>query len=307
MTSGEWSADDVPDLTDRRAIVTGATSGVGLEAAWVLAMRGAEVILAVRNLAKGAEVEAEILMKKSTARVQVLRLDVSELASVRAFADAFRKRYDRLDILLNNAGVMMVPYGTTSDGFERHLATNHLGHFALTGLLIEPLRASERGRVVAVSSNAHRSGDIDFDNLMYPGGRNYTPIGAYSRSKLANLVGAYELDRRLRARGERLISVACHPGVTNTGLAGHLEKTWWGRVTFPVLRLVLQNAADGALPLLRAATDPDVVGGEYFGPSRRRETTGAPVRVGSSPLSRDESLAARLWEVCEGLTGVSYP
>ena len=307
MAPAEWSAEDVPDLSGQRAVVTGATSGVGLEAAWVLALKGAEVVLAVRNVAKGAEVEAEILMEDPTAKVEVMQVDVSELASVRSFADAFCDRFDRLDILLNNAGIMMVPFGTTGDGFERHFATNHLGHFALTGLLMEPLRASEHGRVVAVSSNAHRSGDLDFDNLMYSGGRDYTPIGAYSRSKLANLVGAYEFDRRLRAAGEPILSVACHPGVTNTGLADHLHKTWWGRVVFPVLRLALQNASEGALPLLRAATDPDVVSGEYYGPSRRRETTGAPVLVGSSQLSMDEQLGARLWDVCEELTGVSYP
>jgi NAD(P)-dependent dehydrogenase (short-subunit alcohol dehydrogenase family) len=311
MSPAEWTAADVPDLSGRTAIVTGATSGVGREAARVMAHRGARTILAVRNRAKGAEVAAEILEDCAAldvpGTVDIADLDVSSLRSVRSFAEDFCAEGTPLDILVNNAGIMMVPYDTSVDGFEMHFATNHLGHFALTGLLMGPLRAADAGRVVAVASNAHRSGDIELDNLMYDEGRGFTPIGAYSRSKLANLMGAYEFDRRLRLSGDRIVSVACHPGVTATNLADHLRSTWWGRVAFPVMQFLLQDAAAGALPLLRAATDPDVQGGEYYGPARRRETTGSPELVGSSALSHDQDLAGALWERCEELTGVSYP
>ena len=298
----DWTNSHVPDLTGRTAIVTGASSGVGLETARMLAEHGAHTILAVRNETKGQAVAAEM-----TGSVEVRSIDTSSLDSVRAFADEYRQDGPPLDILVNNAGIMMVPYSTSVDGFELQLATNHLGHFALTGLLLDSLRAAPAGRVVAVASNAHRSGDIDFDNLMYPGGRNYTPIGAYSRSKLANLMGAYELDRRLRANNESVISVACHPGVSSTNLGSHMHSTWWGRLVFPLMRLILQDSAAGALPLLRAATDPEVQGGEYYGPIQRRETTGPPEVVGSSALSHDADLASALWERCEELTGVHYP
>ncbi len=298
----DWTAAHVPDLSGRTAIVTGASSGVGLETARVIAEHGARTLLAVRNEEKGRAVAAEM-----TGTTEVWTIDTSSLDSVRAFADRFRADGAALDILVNNAGIMMVPYATSVDGFELQLATNHLGHFALTGLLLDSLRAAETGRVVAVASNAHRSGTIDMANLMYENGRNYTPIGAYSRSKLANLMGAYELDRRLREREESVVSVACHPGVSSTNLGNHMHSTWWGRLVFPVMRLLLQDSAAGALPLLRAATDPAVEGGEYYGPILRRETSGPPEVVSSSALSHDAELASALWDRCEELTGVRYP
>jgi NAD(P)-dependent dehydrogenase (short-subunit alcohol dehydrogenase family) len=238
--------------------------------------------------------------------VEVIQLDLSSLASVRQFAEDFKAKYDRLDILINNAGIMYVPYGKTVDGFERHFGTNHLGHFALTGLLVDLLLKTENGRVVTVSSVGHRSGEMDFDDLMFEGGRGYRGQRVYGRSKLANLLFTYELQRRLEARGVDVIATAAHPGGSNTDLARHVENRWYFRLMRPLFEVVAQSAAMGALPSLRAAVDPDVKGGDYYGPEGFMESAGYPVLVQSSEASRSLEDARKLWEVSEELTEVQY-
>ncbi len=207
---------------------------------------------------------------------------------------------------MNNAGIMMAPYGTTDDGFEQQFGINHLGHFALTGLLIDRLLKTPGARVVNVSSTGHRFGTMDFDNLMYEGGEGYSPFGAYGRSKLANLLFTYELQRRFEAANADALAVAAHPGTSGTNLARYLEEHWYIQLLHPLLFQTAQSAAMGALPSLRAAVDPDVRGGQYFGPDGFREMKGYPVVVPSSDAAHNEANAQRLWEVSEQLTGVRF-
>ncbi|MCB8984456.1 MAG: SDR family oxidoreductase [Ardenticatenaceae bacterium] len=305
-TAGQWSTADMPDLTGKVIIVTGANSGIGLEAAKEFARHGASTILACRSLDKAEAALAEIRAEIPDARAEIMELDLANLASVRQFAAAFQAQYDRLDVLINNAGIMMVPYGTTADGFERQLGTNHLGHFALTGLLFDLLIQTPGARVVNVSSAAHYRGSMDFDNLMYENGAGYTPMGAYGRSKLANLLFTYELQRRFEALGADARAVAAHPGISQTNLMGHMADRWYFKPVMLVAPLFLQSAAMGALPTMRAAVDPAVQGGEYFGPDGRNERGGYPVVVASSEDSHNEADARRLWQVSEELTGVTF-
>jgi NAD(P)-dependent dehydrogenase (short-subunit alcohol dehydrogenase family) len=235
-----------------------------------------------------------------------MALDLQDLSSVKAFARDFGRRFDRLDVLMNNAGVMGLPYQLTKDGFECQMGTNHLGHFALTGALLEVLVRTPRARVVTVSSSAHHAGSLDFDDLLFDRGRGYGPFAAYARSKLANLLFAYELQRRFDRHSVDCISVAAHPGMSQTSLGRHVESTLLLRALRPVLRRVVPDAARGALPQLRAAVDPRVRGGEYYGPDGPMGMSGPPVSVGSSRASRDIHDAARLWRASERLTGVFY-
>jgi NAD(P)-dependent dehydrogenase (short-subunit alcohol dehydrogenase family) len=288
----------------RVAVVTGANSGIGLVAARELARKGARVVLAVRAAARGEEAAAAIRQEAPGAQVEVLPLDLTRLASVREAAAALAARHPRVHLLVNNAGVMAVPRSTTADGFELQLGTNHLGHFALTGLLLPLLVAAGRdgapARVVSVSSNAHKFGRIRFDDLM--GERRYTRWGAYGQSKLANLLFTLELERRARAAGLPLLAAACHPGYAATNLTRAFG-TW-----LPSLpnRLLAQPAHMGALPTLYAATAPDVQGGDYVGPGGFLEQRGYPKKVGTTAAARDAEVARRLWEVSEDLTGVRY-
>jgi NAD(P)-dependent dehydrogenase (short-subunit alcohol dehydrogenase family) len=300
-----WTEKDIPDLTGKVVIVTGANSGIGLEAARELARKGAEVILACRNQDKAESALSELRKEIPQAKLAFLELDLADLDSIREFADQFRSRYSRLDVLLNNAGIMMVPYGKTEDGFELQLGVNHLGHFALTGLLVDVLLSTPGSRVVNISSNAHYAGELDFSNLMYEQG-NYTPSGAYSRSKLANLLFTYELQRRLDDRSANVKSLAAHPGITATGLADHFIGGRVKGLIRGIMKLLFQSAAMGALPGLRAAVDPRAEGGQYYGPDGRGERSGYPEVVSSNPASHDQQDAARLWEISEELTGVAY-
>lgn len=300
---GAWTTADIPDLSGKVIIVTGANSGIGYEAAKEFARKGARTILASRDVEKGNGAREQILAEIPEALVEVLPLDLASLESIRRFAEAFRAKYGRLDVLLNNAGVMMAPYGVTEDGFELQFGTNHLGHFALTGLLIDLLNQTPGARVVTVSSNGHRSGEMDFENLQFEGGRGYTPMGAYARSKLANLLFTYELQRRLKANGETTIATAAHPGLSNTALADHFLVVRYLR---PLVGFALQSAAMGALPSIRAALDPAAEGGEYYGPAGPRGRRGYPVAVPSSPASYNRADAQRLWDVSEERTGVHY-
>jgi len=310
-----WTAADVPDQRGRTAVITGANSGIGLEAARVLASRGATVVVACRDLEK-ADQAARLIVAGAVpdarddrdARVQTLRLDLASLASVREAADELCSRHPRLDLLINNAGVMMPPYGRTEDGFELQFGTNHLGHFALTGLVLDRLLATGGSRVVTVSSNGHRAGRIDLDDLQSE--RHYRKMRAYGQSKLANLMFTYELQRRLAAAGAPTIALAAHPGTSRTDLVRHLRGPSQAVVNArlgPLTSWFAQNAEMGALPTLRAATDPGATGGQYYGPGGAFGFTGYPVPVESSGRSRDVPVMERLWEESEKLTGVRFP
>jgi NAD(P)-dependent dehydrogenase (short-subunit alcohol dehydrogenase family) len=294
----------MPSQRGRVAVVTGATSGTGFEAARMLAAGGATVVLACRNRAKGEEAARRIATLHPGARTEVQALDLASLASVRSAAADLLARFERLDLLLNNAGVMVPPFGKTEDGFETQLGTNHFGPFALTGLLLEPLLATPGSRVVTMSSNAHRMGRIYADDMDFDGG--YRAWAAYGQSKLANLLFAYELQRRLTAAGSTTRSLAAHPGWARTELQRHAGWIRWLRVA-GLEALLSQDAFSGAQPLLRAATDPAAEGGAYYGPSGFQELKGAPVQVQSTPRSRHEGLQGWLWRLSEQRTGVVYP
>jgi NAD(P)-dependent dehydrogenase (short-subunit alcohol dehydrogenase family) len=304
---GRWTAAQVPDQPGRVALVTGASAGLGLETAKLLAGRGATVVLACRDTGKAERAAARIRAAAGRASVHIVRVDLASLASVRQAANQIRSSYPRLDLLVNNAGVMDVPYQRTLDGFELTLATNHLGHFALTGLLLDRLLATPGSRIVTVSSIAHRRGVIHFDDLQSE--RRYDPADAYAQSKLANLLFTYQLHARLQTTGARTIALAAHPGNARTGLWRTSSRPERALLS-PRLRMLnfwlVQSAQLGALPILRAAVDPAAHGGEYYGPAGRLQYTGHPTRVVSSPRSHDLVAQRRLWEVSEQLTGVSY-
>jgi NAD(P)-dependent dehydrogenase (short-subunit alcohol dehydrogenase family) len=305
-----WTAADLPDLSGVRAVVTGANSGLGFHTALELARRGAGVVLAVRDEARGADAVEQVLRQVPGARLEVRVLDLADLASVRAFAAG--RGGEGLDLLVNNAGVMAIPRRTTADGFEMQLGTNHLGHFALTGLLLPALLGGTLlggpARVVTVSSMLHRRGRLDRDDLM--GERGYSPWVAYGQSKLANLLFMRELQRRVDAAGVPLLSLAAHPGyaATNLQLAGPQMRGSRARELFSRLGNVLlaQPAAKGAWPTLRAATDPGARGGEYYGPGGFSEQRGHPVLVGMSARAMDVDDAAWLWDRSAELTGVDH-
>jgi NAD(P)-dependent dehydrogenase (short-subunit alcohol dehydrogenase family) len=296
----KWTSDDVPGQHGRLAVVTGANTGLGFETAQVLAARGASVVLAVRDTEKGKHAAARIADTAPGADVMVQPLDLTSLESIRAATDQLRARHPRIDLLINNAGVMFTPKQTTRDGFELQFATNHLGHFALTGLLLKQMLPVPGSRVVTVSSLAHRLGArINFDDLQ--GERSYRRVAAYSQSKLANLLFTYELQRRLSGAGT--IAVAAHPGLANTELARNTPPI----TAFFYARVMSQQAAMGALPILRAATDPGVLGGQYYGPDGPFEARGYPTLAESSAQSHDPAIQRRLWAVSEELTGVTFP
>ena len=303
-----WTANNMPDLGGKTIVVTGANSGLGLEASRAFARGRARVVLACRNVEKAGVARGDILASVPKADVEVRALDLASLASVRAFADSFVSSHGRLDVLCNNAGVMALPRRETAEGFEMQLGTNHLGHFALTGLLLPLLERTPKARVITQSSGAHRMSRIDFDDLH--GRRHYGRWRAYGQSKLANLLFAYELQRRLEKKEVGVISVACHPGYAATELqfaAARMEGSTWMEHLFALgNRLFAQDAVTGSLPMLYAATAPDVHGGDYIGPDGLGELWGYPVEVDSSAASHDVLSAAHLWEVSQDLTGVRY-
>jgi NAD(P)-dependent dehydrogenase (short-subunit alcohol dehydrogenase family) len=305
--SARWSSEQIPDQQGRTAIVTGANSGLGLVTARELARHGASVILACRDLTKGAEAQRTIEAAAAPgARVELSQLDLGDLASIASFAERFRARVEHstLDLLINNAGVMAPPRRETSDGFELQLGTNHLGHFALTGRLLELMQGLKDARVVTLSSNAHKMGRIDFEDLQHE--RRYRRWDAYGQSKLANLLFALELDRRLRASGSAVKSLAAHPGYAATNLQ-YAAAPILDRLVMRVTNVVMaQSAEDGALPILYAATSPGLDGGTYIGPDGPGEFRGRPHLSTPTRAARDEQLAERVWELSEELTGVSF-
>lgn len=299
----KWTAADIPDQSGRVAVITGANTGLGYETAAALAAHGAHVVLAVRNLEKGKEAAARIGSATPGADVSLQELDLTSLESVRAAAAQLRSNHDRIDLLINNAGVMYTPKSKTRDGFEMQFGTNHLGHFALTGLLLDRLLPVEGSRVVTVSSLGHRiRAAIHFDDLQWE--RSYSRVGAYGQAKLANLLFTYELQRRLASQGTT-VAVAAHPGGSKTELTRNLPRLL--AAATPLIEPLFQEADLGALPTLRAATDPGVLGGQYFGPDGFQETRGYPKVVASSDQSHDAALQQKLWTVSEELTGVVYP
>jgi NAD(P)-dependent dehydrogenase (short-subunit alcohol dehydrogenase family) len=295
----KWTERDIPDQRGRVAVVTGANTGLGFETARALAERGATVVLAVRDVEKGMRAAARM-----TGNRTVQQLDLTSLESVRVASADLHAAHSRIDLLINNAGVMYAPKQTTRDGFELQFGTNHLGHFALTGLLLDLLLPVPGSRVVTVSSDGHRiRAGIHFDDLQWD--RSYDRMAAYGQSKLANLLFTYELQRRLAPHGTT-VAVAAHPGLANTELGRYAPAVV--RPLLPVLLpLITQKAAMGALPTLRAATDPAVLGGQYYGPDGLREYRGHPQVVTSSPQSYDLAIQQRLWTVSEDLTGVKFP
>ena len=303
-----WTARNVGDQSGRRFLITGGNSGIGLEAARVLAAANADVVIACRDPAKGQQAVADLRSAAGGGDVALLQLDLADLASVDAASEEYRARFGSLDVLVNNAGVMAVPYRATVDGFELQFGTNHLGHFALTGHLLPALLAGRAPRVVTISSGAHRAGRIDFDNL--DASKGYAKWPAYCSSKLANLLFTFELQRRAQRANLDLIAVAAHPGYSRTNL-----QTAGARMTGRVLlergwnvfnAVAGQSAARGALPTVYAAVEPGVAGGDYIGPSGPAEMWGHPVKVQATRAARDPATAARLWSVSEDLTGVAY-
>ncbi len=299
MSTQTWTHADIPDQTGRVAIITGANSGIGKETARELARRGAQIVLACRSAERAAEAIADIVAELPDAQVEFMRLDLADLEQVAEFAAQVLERFDHIDLLINNAGVMMPPPSKTKQGFELQFGVNHLGHFALTGLLLERITATEGARIVNVSSQAHRQGKMDFDDLDFEA-RGYKRMAAYGQSKLANLLFTFELARQLETHGSSVITAAAHPGWTQTNLQKHSGMIRWLNPMFGM------EPRGGALPTLRAATAPDVCSGDYYGPRGFYEMRGAPKKVGTTKAAKSEADARRLWSVSEQRTGVSY-
>ncbi|MGC2162706.1 MAG: oxidoreductase [Silvibacterium sp.] len=303
-----WTITDIPSQTGKLAIVTGANSGVGFHAAKELARAGAQVILACRNSQKAAAALRSILSEIPSALLEVAELNLASLASIRAFTEKFLAQQRSLDLLINNAGVMALPdRQLTADGFELQFGTNHLGHFALTGLLLPAIFAAPAPRIVTVSSIAHHGGKIRFNDLQWT--RGYKPWPAYRQSKLSNLYFAFELDRRLRAAHPAIASIAVHPGISRTNLfkAGPGQKKNLVGIVVPlVTSFIAQSDAQGALPTLYGATAPQALSGHFYGPNGFQEIRGYPVEVRAEAQAYDEAVAAHLWNVSEELTEVHF-
>jgi len=295
----KWDSNNIPDQRGKVIIVTGSSSGIGFEAARVLASKNATIIIAVRNMEKGNAAANKIRAQHNNSDIQVMELDLASLESVRVFASRFKEKYEKLDILINNAGVMIPPYSKTDDGFELQFGTNHLGHFALTGLLMEFLNKSNEARIVNVSSAAHKYGKIDFADLNWEK-RKYKPISAYGDSKIANLYFTYELKRKLEKSKSNVKVTAAHPGWTATDLQRHSS-------IFEFLnKFFAMQIWQGALPTLKAAFDNEAQSGDYYGPDGWQEWRGYPQKVESNKLSHDKIIAEKLWDVSEKMTGVKY-
>ena len=306
--SNKWTQNDIPDLAGKVVVITGANSGLGLESTKAIAAKGATVVMACRNMTKAEKAKADVLGQVPDANLDLMKLDNSSLESVKAFADAFKAKYDRLDILFNNAGVMAIPRTETADGFEMQLGVNHLGHFALTGHLIEVITKTAGARVHNTSSSAAFNGKINFDDLMSKD--NYGRWGAYGQSKLANIFFSNELNRRLKEAGHDTISNSSHPGFVMTNLQANsmqqsgeplLERVGM-KVAFAIMG---QEASMGVLPQLHGATAPTAKGGVFYGPKTMR-MRGYPAAQKSNSAVNDAAALKRFWEVSQELTGVSY-
>lgn len=298
-----WSMDEVGDLSGKVMIVTGANAGLGYESTLALARKNATVIMACRSAQKAATAKEQILQEVPTADLQIMDLDLSSLASVRLFAETFKTQYTRLDVLMNNAGVMMPPYSKTEDDFELQMGANYFGHFVLTGLLLEVLNKTEGARIVMLSSKAHENGKIDFENLNAE--KTYSRTEAYGQSKLACLMHALELQRRLDKAGNGTIAVAAHPGISNTELGRHFPRVLY-YLLLPIFFFISHAPRKGALPQLMAALGDQVEGGDYFGPTGFSGMKGEPGKVKAEPHAYDQQVAKQLFERAEKLTGFTY-
>ncbi|MEL6308172.1 MAG: oxidoreductase [Chloroflexota bacterium] len=303
----KWTQNDIPNLTGKVVVITGANGGLGFETARIMADKGATIIMAVRTISKGEKAKADILAETSNANLEVMKLDVGDLSSVREFADAFKAKYDRLDILCNNAGVMAIPRQETADGFEMQIGVNHFGHFALTGLLLDVLINTPNSRIHNVSSSANWTGTINMDDLM--GEKDYGRWTAYGQSKLANIVFTFELQKRLSAAGVNVMANTSHPGLVMTNLqANSLEQSDAGhesilyRIAGP---LMAQDISMGVLPMLYGMTAEEAKGGTFYGPGFMR-LRGYPAEQKANDQAYDANLLARFWEKSVELTGVSY-
>ncbi len=299
MSKANWNSNNIPDLKGKVVIVTGATSGLGKEATKILAQKNASVIVAVRNTKKAESVVKEIKQIHPNAKIDIQEMDLNSLESVNRFADKVLSSYERLDVLINNAGIMACPFDKTKDGFEIQMGTNHLGHFALTGLLMPLLEKTKNARIVATSSIGHRMGNIDFQDINWEK-RKYNSNKAYADSKLANLYFAYHLAEKLKAENKDIKVTAAHPGWTRTDLQKH---SLMMRMLNP---LFSQGPDQGVLPTLRAAFDTNANSGEYFGPSRFFEMHGSPIVVKSNERSHDAEAAKKLWDISETLTNIKF-
>lgn len=300
----KWTIEEMPDLYEKICIVTGGNSGLGYETVKAFAQKGATVILASRSMEKGTE--AKNTIGNVQGKIHVMMLDLMDFDSIKAFSENFRKKFNRLDILVNNAGIMTTPYFLTKNGLEAQMGTNHFGHFALTGLLLDLIKNTPYSRVVNVSSMAHKQGKMDFQNLLFEKGRGYSPIKSYGRSKLMNLLFTFELQRFFENNNIDSIAVAAHPGVSNTNLARYLEKKPIFKILKPLISPLMQSQAMGALPQIRASVDEKVQGGDYYGPDGFREMKGFPVKVMPNEDSQNLADAKKLWEISEDLTGIKF-
>ena len=302
----KWTKNNITSLEGKTIIVTGGNSGLGYESVKAFVENGADVIMTCRNIEKGKKAKEKLLHTCKDAKITVMFLDLMDLNSVRNFASDFLKHNDQLHILLNNAGILGVPYKLTIDGIESQQATNYFGHFALTGLLSEVLYATPGSRVVNVSSLAHRMGNMNFNNLFYNKGNGYSPMKAYSRSKLENLLFTFELQRYFKKNNYPTIALAAHPGVSGTNIFNHIGGVIFVKTLRPVFNRLFQSPLKGALPQIRASVDPLADSGEYYGPNGKGEFRGYPVKVKTSDLARNEETAAKLWKLSEEITGVKF-
>jgi len=300
----KWTFNDIPDLSGKTIIVTGGNSGMGFEAVKCLSAKGAETILTCRNTKKGESAKEQILGEYPNAKINVRKLDLADLKSIHSFVMNFNEKFHKIDVLLNNAGIMC-PYNKTKDGFEMQIGTNHLGYFALTGLLLHFLKNTKGSRVVNVSSIGHKFGKIDFDNFLFEKG-GYSIFKAYGNSKLFNLLFTYELQRKFEKFGIDCIAVAAHPGITKSNLARHITKKILYKIMTAVSSIMVQSTSMGALPEIMASVDPLVKGSEYYGPDGFMGWRGYPVKVKSSNASYNLKNAEKLWEVSEKRTEIKY-
>ena len=302
----KWTEQDIPDLTGKRIVVTGANSGIGYEATRLFAKYNAEVVLASRSTEKAEAAFDKIKAEFPTAKLTIIALDLASFSSIRHFSTQLKKKYDRIDVLLNNAGIMMTPYGQTVDGLEQQQGVNHFGHFLLTSLLFDLLKASDDARIVNISSLAHRGGSINFNNLMYDRKRGYNKIKAYARSKLENLLFTYELAEKVMEAGLNMKVLAAHPGVSKTNLGNHIHQKSYYKVFDKLTRNFSQSAYQGCLPGVRAAVDPAALNGSYYGPDRLFGVKGHPVVVSSTKRSKNKTLQQNLWKTSELRTNTTF-
>lgn len=298
MNNKKWTTENMPDLLGKTIIVTGGNSGLGYEAVKAFANKGAEVILACRELKKGEAAKKNIGSSKG--KIHVMKLDLQDFKSIESFVNEFKAAFTKLDILLNNAGIMTTPYFKTTNGLEGQMGTNHFGHFKLTALLLNFIKNTPNSRVVNVSSTAHKMGKMNFENLLFEKG-GYTPLKSYGQSKLANLLFTYELQRKFEKNNINSIAVAAHPGVAQTNLDQFIKSKIWFRALMPIFKFMIQTQEMGALPEIRAAVDPAVKGGQYYGPHKGMK--GFPIVEVSTTASYNEADAKKLWEISERITG----